>query len=147
MLIVAGLTLVALWRVGAPRTGMVTIGAPPVRTPAPLPPLTQPREILARDAVGRRAALENVAVREVPSARTLWIGSDGDRVMVVLDPDVKRSHEARLVEGGRVTLIGLVRASPPVDVAVRQWGVDAATARLVEQGGTYLYATEVRPAS
>jgi hypothetical protein len=43
-----------------------------------------------------------------------------------------------------VTLIGLVRAAPAVDVAVRQWSIDAATARAVEQAGTYLYVTEVR---
>ena len=144
-LIIAGLTLVALWRVSAPLPPQ-TPGAPAGQKPPPRPPLTTLAEVLAPGASGRRASLENVPVREVPSARTLWIG-DAERVFVVLDPDVKRSHEARVLEGSRVTLIGLVRPSPPADVAVRQWNLDPATAQIVEQGGTYLYVTEVRPAS
>ena len=145
-LVIAGLTLVALWRVGAPRP-TTPAGARPAQKPAPLPALTEVVEVRAPTAVGRRVQLENVAVAGVPSPRTIWIGGTDDRVFVVFDPDVKRSHEARVTEGGRVTLIGLVRAAPPADVAVRQWSVDAATARLVEQVGTYLYVTEVRAAS
>ncbi len=146
-LIVAALSFVALWRIGAPAPPQGE-GAPPATRPAPLPPLTQLAEVVASNAIGRRASLENVLVRDTPSARTLWIGnSDEDPVFAVLDPDVKRSHEARLVAGGRVTLIGLVRPSPRTDVAVRQWNVDAETAARVVEGGTYVYVTEVRPAS
>ena len=53
-------------------------------------------------------------IRDVPSARTLWIGdSDDDRVFVVLDPDVKNVGAVAAREpGSRVTLLGLVRAAP-----------------------------------
>jgi hypothetical protein len=144
-LIVATLTLVALWRVGTPRTA--TDGpAPADARRAPLEPLTQLAEVLADNSIGRRASLDNVRISGIPSARTLWVGGDDDRVFVVLDPDVKKSHEALMVEGARVTLIGLVRPSPKADVAARQWSLDAATAQTVEEGGTYLHVTEVRPA-
>jgi hypothetical protein len=140
------LTFAALWRVGSQNT-QVTPPTAPGEKRAPLPALTQLNEVRATAAVGRRASLENVRIREIPSARTLWIGAEGDRVFVVLDPDVKKSHEARLAEGARITLIGLVRPSPRADVAIRQWSVDPATAQIVEQGATYVHATEVRPAS
>jgi hypothetical protein len=145
-LIVATLTLVALWRVSSPRSA--TDGGTTADTRiAPLEPLTQLAEVLADNSIGRRASLENVRIREIPSARTLWVGGDDDRVFVVLDPDVKKSHEALMVEGGRVTLIGLVRPSPKADVAARQWSLDPATAQTVEEAGTYLHVTEVRPAA
>jgi hypothetical protein len=144
-LIVAALTLVALWRVGS---------SPPAARearararPAPLGPLTGLAEVLADNSIGRQASLENVRISEAPSARTLWLGTGSDRVFAVLDPDVKKSHEARVVAGARVTLIGLVRPSPKADVALRQWSLDAPTAQAVEDGGTYLHVTEVRPAS
>jgi hypothetical protein len=145
-LIVAVLTLVALWRLGAP-SPPAGDDAPAAARPTPLEPLTDLAGVLADNSIGRRASLENVPILETPSARTLWIGSGNDRVFVVLDPDVRRSHEARMVVGARVTLIGLVRPSPKADVAVRQWSLDPATAQTVEEGGTYLHVTEVRPAS
>jgi hypothetical protein len=143
-LIVAVLMFVALWRIGVPRP---TAGddAPAAR-PAPLEPLTDLAAVLADNSIGRRASLENVRILETPSARTLWIGSPNDRVFVVLDPDVRKSHEARIAVDSRVTLIGLVRPSPKADVAARQWSLDAPTAQTVEEGGTYLHVTEVRPA-
>ena len=142
-LIVGLLAFVALWRVGTPTTS--SPGAAPVQKPARLPPVSSPPDILLPASIGRQAFLERVAIDTVPSARTLWIGAGGTRVFVVLDPDVKLSHEARVVEGGRVTLIGLVRRAPAADTAMRQWALDAGTAQTVEQGGTYLHVTEVRP--
>ena len=147
VLLVAALTFVALWRVTERTPGTRTAPAPPEGT-TPLPPLTRAADVISGSAVGRRAVLENVPIVAIPSARALWISADADRqVMAVLDPDVKQSHEARLAAGARVTLIGLVRPAPAPDVAVRQWNVDAATARVVEQAGAYLYVTEIRPAS
>ena len=142
-LIVAGLMLVALWRVGAPSAPAGSQRG--TARPAPLEPLSDLAEVLADNSIGRRASLENVEISGIPSARTLWIGSGGDRVFVVLDPDVKKSHEARVAPGARVTLIGLVRPAPKADVAVRQWSLDPAIARTVEEGGTYLHVTEIRP--
>ena len=146
-LIIAGLTFVALWRVSAP-PAPPPVGAPPSQKPTPLPPLTNPQDVHAASAIGRRVLLDSVLIHDIPSVRTLWIGNDTrNLVLAVLDPDVKQSHEARVVAGGRVTLVGLVRGAPQPDVAVRQWGIDGATAQVVQQGGTYLYVTEVRPAS
>ena len=144
-MVIAVLMFVALWRVSvAPQPADGAASAP---RPAPLPALTELADILATNAIGRRASLENVPIRAIPSVRTLWIGrSDRERVFVVLDPDVKRSHEARMVEGARVTLIGLVRPSPLPEVAVRQWSLDSATAQAVADVGTYLHVTEIRPA-
>src|SRR5688500_18998278 len=144
-LVIGILTFVALWRVGMPRTP--NAGESPVQRPAPLSPVSSPPDVLRPASIGRQAFLERVAIDTIPSARTLWIGADGARLFVVLDPDVKQSHEARIVEGGRVTLIGLVRRAPTADTAMRQWALDADTARTVEQAGIYLHVTEVRPAS
>lgn len=139
---VAILTFVALWRVSAP-TAPASGGA--TTRPEPLGPLTQIAEVLTDNSIGRRASLERVVVREVPSARTLWIGTDDDRVFVVLDPDVKNAAAVPLRPGALVTLIGLVRAAPPEDTAIRQWTLDPATAKAVREHGTYLHVTEIRP--
>lgn len=143
-LFVAILTFVALWRVGAPVTPSEG-EAPPVRA-TPLDPLTRIADVLTQNSIGRRASLERVVVREVSSPRTLWIG-DGDRAFAVLDPDVKNPAGISLRAGVTVTLIGLVRASPPEDEAIRQWAIEPATAHAVRERGTYLHVTEVQPAA
>jgi hypothetical protein len=142
-LIVAALALGALWRVGAPpveqRGG--NTAAPPA---TPLAPVTRIADVLAQNAVGRQASLERVDVRGLASARTFWFGTGEDTLaFAVLDPDVKRSGGAEITPGSRVTLIGLVRPAPQADVAAREWNLDAATARRVEEGGTYVHVTEV----
>jgi len=139
---VAILTFVALWRVSAP-TVPVSGGA--TSRPEPLGPLTQIAEVLTENSIGRRASLERVVVREVPSPRTLWIGTDDDRVFAVLDPDVKNASAVPLRAGLHVTLIGLVRAAPAEDTAIRQWSLDPATAKAVREHGTYLHVTEILP--
>jgi len=141
-LFVAILAFVALWRVGAPPPA--SNAGSPASPPAVLEPLTQIAEVLADNSIGRQASLEHVIIREIPSARTLWIGADGDRVFVVLDPDVKNLSGAPLRPGSSVTLLGLVRAAPAEDTAMRQWAVDAATAAALNDRGTYLHVTEVR---
>jgi len=138
---VAILTFVALWRVSAP-TVPVSGGA--TSRPEPLGPLTQLAEVLTENSIGRRASLERVVVRDLPSPRTLWIGTDDDRVFAVLDPDVKNLSAVPLRPGVLVTLIGLVRAAPAEDTAMRQWALDPATAKAVREHGTYLHVTEIR---
>jgi hypothetical protein len=140
--IVAILTFVALWRVSAPAVPASGKSA----EPEPLTALTQIAEVLAENSVGRRASLEQVVIREIASPRALWIGADDERVFVVLDPDVKNASHVPLRAGERVTLIGLVRAAPPEDEAIRQWALDPGTAKTVREHGTYLHVTEVRPA-
>lgn len=142
--LVAILTLVALWRVGGP-VEQEPGGAG--SRPAPLGPLTDIAELLAENVVGRRASLEHVVIREVTSPRTLWIGTDDGRVFVVLDPDVKNLYAVPVQAGSRATLIGLVRAAPPEETAIRQWALDPATAKTVRDKGTYLHVTEIRPAT
>jgi hypothetical protein len=144
-LVIGGLMFVALWRVGTPtaRRSNNTAASKPV----PLPPVATPAEVLLPTSIGRQASLENVRIMSVPSARTLWVGSEAVRVFVVLDPDVKQSHEARLSEGAHVSLIGLVRRAPAPAEAMRQWMLDAETAEIVRDGGIYLHVTEVRPAA
>lgn len=139
---VAILTFVALWRVGAP-----VVPASGTSTPEPLAALTQIAEVLADNSVGRRASLEQVVIQNIASPRALWIGADEERVFVVLDPDVKNVSHVPLRAGERVTLIGLVRAAPPEDEALRQWALDPATAKAVRERGTYLHVTEIRAAA
>ena len=131
-LIVAGLAVIALWRVGAPAGGDGIVGTAGSVTPTPV------------------ARLEDVRVREVTSPRTFWIGStDQDRSFVVLDPDVKWTGEPvasprpALEPGQRLTLVGIVRPSPAAAQAMQQWRIDEATARSLVEHGTYLHATEV----
>lgn len=143
-LFVAILTLVALWRVSVPVPPAAdgTAASPP----EVLGPLTHIAEVLTDNSLGRQASLERVLIREVPSARTLWIGdTDDDRVFVVLDPDVKNLAAVPLRPGSRVTLLGLVRAAPTEETAMRQWALDAATAARLRERGTYLHVTEIRP--
>jgi hypothetical protein len=121
---VAAVTFAALWRVAAPPVGSST-AAPP-----------QP--------IGRPIVLEAAQIRDVPSPRTLWVDAAGTPRFAVLDPDVKRSTEIQIVTGARLTLIGLVRATPAADVAIRQWGIDEAEAARVLERGDYVYVTEIR---
>jgi hypothetical protein len=144
-LFVAILTFVALWRIGAPMTP--TDSATGSNRATPLGPLTQLADVLTENSIGRQASLEHVVIREVSSPRTLWIGTDHERVFVVLDPDVKNPDAVALQTGSRVNLLGLVRAAPREDVAMRQWALDASTAKAVREHGTYLHVTEIRPAS
>jgi hypothetical protein len=140
---VAILTFVALWRVSAP----VVPASGKSTEPEPLAAITQIAEVLADNSVGRRASLEQVVIQNIASPRALWIGADEERVFVVLDPDVKNVSHVPLRAGERVTLIGLVRAAPPEDQAIRQWALDPATAKTVRERGTYLHVTEIRAAA
>ena len=121
---VAAVTFAALWRVAAPPLATSTAALP------------QP--------IGRPIALETAQIREVPSPRTLWVDAGGTLRFAVLDPDVKRSTDTPLAPGARITFIGLVRATPAADVAMRQWGIDAAQAARVLERGDYVYVTEIR---
>ena len=98
-----------------------------------------PSELVATGA-------NQVVIRDVASPRTLWIGGDEERVFVVLDPDVQNASHVPLRAGERVTLIGLVRAAPSEGDAIKQWALDAATAKTVRERGTYLHVTEIKPA-
>src|SRR5215216_2955590 len=89
------LALFALWQVGTPprddTRGVGTGGRLSTR-PAPLGPLTHVAEVLTQNAIGRNAAVDNVDILRVASARTLWIGAPDEKpAFVVLDPDVKRT--------------------------------------------------------
>ena len=143
-LLVSVLAAIALWRVGVPPDPIVPAES---RAPGPLGPLTTIAEVAAQGAIGRRASLEDVEVREVVTPRTFWYGqANALPSFAVLDPDVRRVAEVNVAAGARLTLIGLVRPSPPPEQVMRQWQLDEPTARVVTERGTYLHVTEVRPA-
>ena len=136
-LIVTVLAIAALWRVGAPVPASEDAGA--------RGPLTTVADLTSRSAIGRRALLERVTVREVTSPRTFWFGpGDRDPVFAVLDPDVRRTGAAAVSAGASVMLVGLVRPAPPAAQAMRQWQIDEATAQAIADRGLYLHVTEVR---
>ena len=123
-IVVAVLTFVALWRVSSRfATGTPDRGSP---------------------SIARQTTLDGVRIREVPSRRTLLVGSDDNPWFVVLDPDVKRGGEIALEPGARVTLIGLVRNMPAADTVMRQWELDAEAAARAVTFSEYLYVTEIR---
>ena len=148
-LVVAGLAMVALWRVGEPENTpdpVATTGSQPgSRAPAtPDTPLNRLADLLTDNAIGRQASLEGVEVRQVTSDRTFWVGDINEPpAFAVLDPDVKRRGMTTLTPGTSVTLIGLVRPAPAPEEAMRQWKVDAATARALQERGTYVHVTEI----
>jgi hypothetical protein len=146
-LIVAGLAIAALWRIGPPSqqtaTAVGTTGGSAERVlTAPVKTIA---ELLSNNAVGREASLEHVTIRERVGDRYFWIGSGDERpVFVVLDPDVKRHAAVTLRAGARVTLIGIVHPAPKAVEAQQQWHVTAATGMLIEESGTYLHVTDIR---
>jgi hypothetical protein len=150
ILVIGLLALAALWRVGAPADARRA--SETAATPRALEPLTRITDIGAGTSILRKASLENVRVSELPSPRTAWIDSGSaplapastERAFAVLDPDVKRPAGLAWEPGVRVTLIGLIRPSPPAADAIRQWGIDDATAAQLQQRGTYLHVTEIR---
>ena len=149
ILVIGLLAFAALWRIGAPADRPRSTPSGP--SPA-LEPLTRIADVAAATSALRKASLENVRIRELPSPRTAWIDAGSaplaapstERVFAVLDPDVKRPPGLEWQPGVRVTLIGLVRPAPAIADAIRQWNVDEATAAELQQRGTYLHVTEIR---
>jgi len=146
-LIVAGLAFVALWRVGEPENTPDRVATTGSRNPtatAPDIPLTKLTDLLTDNAVGRQASLEAVEIRQVTTDRTFWVGDINEPpAFAVLDPDVKRIAIATVRPGVKVTLIGLVRPAPATEEAMRQWHIDSATARALQERGTYVHVTEI----
>jgi hypothetical protein len=120
-LVVALLTLLALWRVGTPRGGEPGSAG-----------------TMGLD-VERRASFDRVTVRQLTSSRTFWAGAiDEDPIFVVV------STPFRAEPGSEVSIEGRVEAAPPIEVARREWNVDEATARAVHERGVFVRAREVR---
>jgi hypothetical protein len=87
------------------------------------------------------ASLERVEVRQLTSDRTFWAGEiDEPPVFVVSERPVK------VQPGSYVAIVGHVEPAPAIDVAEREWRVDANTARAVKELGTYVRAREIKPA-
>jgi hypothetical protein len=120
-LVLALLTIVALWRVGAPRSGEPGSAG-----------------TMGLD-VDRRASFERITVRQLTSSRTFWAGSlDEEPVFVVVNQPL------HLEPGNDVAIEGQVEPAPPVEVARREWNVDEPTARAVLERGVYVRARAVR---
>lgn len=118
--IVAVLAMIALLRIGGPAD----------------------REPGAAGTMGvnadREASLDRIEVRQLTSDRTFWAGAiDEQPVFVVSERAVK------LEPGAYVAVVGRMQPAPRVEVAQRQWRVDEATARAVEEVGAYLRATSI----
>jgi hypothetical protein len=144
-LIVAMLTLVALWRIGPPASDEPGAVGTKGGDGGVLEPLTRLADVLTANALGRRASLENVPVRQLTSESTFWAGElDGDPVFVVLDKATSPAARA-FQPGTRVTLVGTVEPVPDPEEAARAWGVDQATVKAVRDIGVYLRATQVTP--
>ena len=125
-LLVLGLAVAALWRIGQP--------------------ITDPQQAIATSGnLEREASLERIEVRQVVGRTAFWAGSiDQKPVFVVLGPETRLARGVTIRPGRRVTVVGEVRALPsPADMA-RQWFLDAATVRQVEEVGSYVYAFEIR---
>lgn len=144
----AVLAIAALWRVGPPpqkkaTDAVATTGATPAK--AITEPVKTIAELMANNAVGREASLENVRIRERVGERFFWIESgDQKPVFIVLDPDVKRTTETTLRPGVRVTLIGIVRPVPMPAQIEQQWHLPEPAATTIADSGTYLHVTEIR---
>jgi hypothetical protein len=122
-IIVAVLAMIALLRLGAPGE----------------------REPGAAGTMGvnpdREASIASIEVRQLTSDRTFWAGAiDEEPVFVVSERAI------RLEPGSRVALVGRMEPAPRLDVAQRQWKVDEATARAVQERGSYLRATSITTA-
>jgi hypothetical protein len=153
-LIVALLAFIALWRVGPPPQSSEAVATTGTETPeardARSAPLTTLADVLTANALGRQASLEHVRIKQIVTERTFWIGSGAketateETAFAVLDPDVKRVDAPRIAPGVRVTLIGLVRPAPDPGQAISDWKIDAATAKTLQERGTYVHVTEVR---
>jgi hypothetical protein len=142
-LIVAVLTLVALWRLGPPVPDEPGAAGTTGGDAGVLEPLTHFPDVLTANSVGRRASLENVPVRQLTSRLTFWAGElDADPVFVVVETTAHRPPRA-FEPGMRVMLVGTVEPAPDPEAAARAWGVDQSTARAVKDAGVYLRATEV----
>src|SRR5262245_19853166 len=107
-LIVAVLTLIALWRVGPPPADEHRAAGNAGRGTTVLARLTLLAAVLASNSGGRRASLESLPVRQLTSDSTFWAGElDATPVFVVVEQNARR--EARtFAPGTRLTLVGTV---------------------------------------
>src|SRR5687767_13561695 len=96
-LIVAGLALIALWRIGSPPT--------------------DPQQAIATTGnLEREATVERIEVRQLTSRNTFWAGRiDQPPVFVVVDPRAARAPGIVIEPGRAVSLVGEVRPVPPED--------------------------------
>ena len=86
----------------------------------------------------REASLDRIEVRQLTSDRTFWAGAiDEQPVFIVSERPMK------LEPGAYVAVVGRMQPAPRLEVAQRQWRVDEATARAVEEVGAYLRATSI----
>jgi len=120
-LIVAVLAIIALMRIDGPREGEPgatgTIGVNP----------------------SRQASLERIEVRQLTSDRTFWAGEIEDQPVFIVAPE-----RVTIEPGAYVAVVGRVEPAPAIDIAEREWHVDEATARAVQELGSYVRATSVK---
>lgn len=120
-LIVAGLAIVALLRVGPPREGEPgaagTMGLNPER----------------------EVSIQSIEVRQLTSDRTFWAGAIDEKPVFVVS-----ERAVRLEPGSRVAIVGHVEPALPIETAERRWDIDEATARAVRELGSYVRATSVK---
>jgi hypothetical protein len=124
-LIVGGLAVLAIWRLGPPPDPGQPIGT--------------------TGLIDREASVEGIEIRQLTSATTFWAGDiDEKPLFAVVSGNTKRAAGVKILPGREVTLIGTVRAAPPVEEMMARWRLDAATAASVHELGTYLDVKEVR---
>jgi hypothetical protein len=97
------------------------------------------------EGIQRRIMMPNVNVQQVVGPRTFWIGPTlGQRMFVFVREDRAGDATLDIVAGHQVTLMGEVRAMPPLtDAQVRDWGLNRDQARDLANQRYYFLAERV----
>lgn len=110
---------------------------------AALPPLSNVTTIITHpyplQFVGRHVKLDRTRVLQVVNPRTYWVGSGPMFEILVRLPDGAGSPPD-LKRGQIVSVDATFRKAPPIEAAVREWGLDGVSEATLEKQGFYLDA-------
>lgn len=107
------------------------------------------RAVDRKSFIGRRVRLEAINVESVAGDIAFFVGtSPSKRVLVVFEqeatPNTPIEGKVDIDKGQRVTIDGVVREMPPLDVAKRQFGhlMTAETLNSLKNEETYIYTDD-----
>lgn len=107
------------------------------------------RAVDRKSFIGRRVRLEAVNVESVAGDIAFFVGtSPSKRILVVFEqeatPNTPIEGKVDIDKGQRVTIDGVVREMPPLDVAKRQFGhlMTAETLNSLKNEETYIYTDD-----
>lgn len=86
----------------------------------------------------------DVPVQGKVNDHVLWIGANNSsRMLTILSGAANNAANANIGQGNLVNVTGTVEKAPPIAQAKSQWHLNDSQAKLLEQEGAYIQASQV----